>query len=895
MGSDGKYFQTTKKGEILELSVDLNSTDKEKKKEAVKKVIAAMTLGKDVSTLFPDVIKSMPTSDIELKKLVYLYIINYARSQPEKAILVVNIFQKDAKTHPNPLVRALAIRTMGCIRVDRITQWIVDPLQHALKDADPYVRKTAALAVAKLYDMNPELCAEGGLIDALRSLLNDSNAMVLANAVSALTEMSEGAEKDLLQLSKSSIVKMLTAINECSEWGRVFLLDMLAKHDPDSESTAIDVCERVTPQLNHANPSVVMSAVKLIIKYLEFIKTSGSKQKMCKKLAPPLVTLLSGESEIQYVALRNVNLIVQKYPQILASEMRVFFCKYNDAPYVKIEKLETMIKLANDRNIDQVLAELKEYAQEVDVEFVRKAVRAIGRCAIKLETAAQRCISVLMELVSNRADYVVQEAVIVIKDIFRRYPGKYEKVIAQLRENLETLDEPEAKASMIWIIGEYGDRISDAAERLEYFVDSFEEEPLQVQLQILTAAVKLFLKSPKNSKDLVQRVLTIATERSDNPDLRDRGYVYWRLLSANAQAAREVVLADRPKISCDTFQIDDEYLGKLMQNISTLASVYHKPPEAFIKNYKTVQFKVLAGDDDDDSSADESSSDSDSDEDEEEEVEPQKRKAAPQAAPKAQPVDLLGDLFGSAPAPSQPAQQPASTGLDDFFGLGGLGGPPAAASAPTGTLVLNSAEGKGLELYSSLETNTLVLTFSNKGSRPITSYQLKVNKSNLGVNCTSQPPLPGAVSPNGTQTVRIPLKLEPGYVKDQPSKAVQFAIKTDIGVARFMVEIDPQIFLSPVKMEVQALGGQWKSMADCDSSVADKTIDLSSLRSKYEGFQKDIPGKGVTSFWAVNTNGVLVLVQLIILLNGRCKITTRSADATTAKLVSRAVKSLISA
>ena len=129
---------------------------------------------------------------------------------------------------------------------------------------------------------------------------------------------------------------------------------------------------------------------ELIIKYLEFINTSNAKQKMCKKLAPPLVTLLSGEPEIQYVALRNVNLIVQKYPQILSNEIQVFFCKYNDAPYVKIEKLETMIKLANDRNIEQVLAELKEYAQEVDVEFVRKAVRAIGRCAIKLESAAQR-------------------------------------------------------------------------------------------------------------------------------------------------------------------------------------------------------------------------------------------------------------------------------------------------------------------------------------------------------------------------------------------------------------------------------------------------------------------------------------------------------------------------
>ena len=48
---------------------------------------------------------------------------------------------------------------------------------------------------------------------------------------------------------------------------------------------------------------------------------------------------------------------------------------------------------------------------------------------------------------------MVQEAIVVIKDIFRKYPNKYESIIATLCENLDTLDEPEARASMIWIIG----------------------------------------------------------------------------------------------------------------------------------------------------------------------------------------------------------------------------------------------------------------------------------------------------------------------------------------------------------------------------------------------------------------------------------------------------------
>lgn len=60
----------------------------------MKKVIAAMTVGKDVSSLFTDVVNCMQTENLELKKLVYLYLINYAKSQPDLAILAVNTFVK---------------------------------------------------------------------------------------------------------------------------------------------------------------------------------------------------------------------------------------------------------------------------------------------------------------------------------------------------------------------------------------------------------------------------------------------------------------------------------------------------------------------------------------------------------------------------------------------------------------------------------------------------------------------------------------------------------------------------------------------------------------------------------------------------------------------------------
>ena len=96
MAPTSKYFQTTKRGEIQELKEELRNPDKAKKTEGVKKVIAAMTVGKDVSALFPDVVNCMQTDNVELKKLVYLYLINYAKNQPDLAILAVNTFVKVA-------------------------------------------------------------------------------------------------------------------------------------------------------------------------------------------------------------------------------------------------------------------------------------------------------------------------------------------------------------------------------------------------------------------------------------------------------------------------------------------------------------------------------------------------------------------------------------------------------------------------------------------------------------------------------------------------------------------------------------------------------------------------------------------------------------------------------
>lgn len=175
-----------------------------------------------------------------------------------------------------------------------------------------------------------------------------------------------------------------------------------------------------------------------------------------------------------------------------------------------------MIHLASQSNIGQVQAEMNKYDTEIDAEFVNKAMWVIGWC-IKVKQSTECCISIFPDLIQTKVSYVIQEAIIVIRDTFHKCPNKYDSIIVILYENLDSLDEPDAGAAVIWIVEDAAEWIDNAYELLESFLESFRDESTQVQLTLLTAMVNLFLKKPLETQELVQQALSSATQDSDNP------------------------------------------------------------------------------------------------------------------------------------------------------------------------------------------------------------------------------------------------------------------------------------------------------------------------------------------------------------------------------------------
>lgn len=144
-------------------------------------------------------------------------------------------------------------------------------------------------------------------------MLQDGNAVVVANAVCALCEISRTSNKNYLRIKNSAnLNKLLAALNDCNEWGQIYILEGISTYDTADSKECESIIERVLPRLAHNNAAVILSAVKAILKNLDYISNTELMKGVVKKLAAPLITLLSCEPEIQYVALRNISFILQK-------------------------------------------------------------------------------------------------------------------------------------------------------------------------------------------------------------------------------------------------------------------------------------------------------------------------------------------------------------------------------------------------------------------------------------------------------------------------------------------------------------------------------------------------------------------------------------------------------
>ena len=573
-----------KKGEVNELKASLRNPaierDPAKKRDLVKRVIAYMTLGIDVSKLFSEMIMATSSKDHVVKKMVYLYICNYAAVNPELALLAINTLQKDCRDD-DPMTRGLALRSFTSLRLPNIVEYLPSVIKAGLRDQSPYVRKTAVMSCVRLHLFDPDALRDTDIVNTLYAMLRDRDALVVSNCISALDEIlaSEGG----MVVNKPIVHHLLNRMREFNEWSQCVVLGLVAKYRPAEQAETFDIMNLLEERLKHSNSAVVLGATKIFLHLTQNMPTVH--QQVYARLRAPLLTLVAGGIfEQSYVCLKHIKLIASRSPDVFAGDFKNFFCRYNDPSCVKLLKLDILIIISNASNVGEVIEEVAECVTDADTSVARGSVSAIGQIGVKVPACVGIVVEQLLKFLEVDIEHVSAEAILSLKNLLRKFPEAVERFISGIGTFVRNVEEPAAKVALLWMIAEYGHVIPESPYLLESMIDNFSEEQSQeVRLELLSTCAKLFFRRPAEMQRMLGRLLDAAIADASYTDVHDRAMLYYRLLLGNTQRAEAVLTHSDSVKGAFVEEVESELQDRIFEEFNTLSVIYGLPSDHFTK------------------------------------------------------------------------------------------------------------------------------------------------------------------------------------------------------------------------------------------------------------------------------------------------------------------------
>lgn len=601
------YFTESRKGEVNELRTLLRNfgieRDPKRKRDIIKKVIAYMTLGIDVSRLFSEMMMAIETRDLVIKKMVYLYLCNYAKTHPELAQMCTNTLQKDCGNE-DPMVRGLALRALCGLNLPEMVEYISEPLRRSLTDGHAYVRKTGVMGILKLYHIDQDAFERCNFVDILYDMLKDPDGSVVTNCIIVLNEVMAKTPNGGMAINRAIMLHLLNRIREFPEFAVVEVLNLVPRYIAANAEEASQIMNLLDPVLGRSSAGAVMATIRAFLSLSEQLgdDEESIKRQIVDRVKAPLVTLVSAAPpELGYTLIKHVEALADTCPGIFDDDYRQFYMRYNDPTHVKNLKVSILPKLANPDNAPDIVVELSECVNNPNVKMSRLAIRSMTRIASRdvggagcAESIARR----LVDMLDMDVDHVCSEAATALTHIIRKHPSLKTVVAPSLCRTLKYMKESSGKVSIIYLLGECGDIVKEAPYALEKLIDTYDNiNETTVKIALLSSTMKLFFIRPPEVQKMLGRLLAKATDDVSSQDLHDRALLYYRMLKSgtDSNVIENAIKTDTNIADGINFAEEDdlELRKELMKEFNTLSTLYGKPSTSFIAEQFQVKYRKM--------------------------------------------------------------------------------------------------------------------------------------------------------------------------------------------------------------------------------------------------------------------------------------------------------------
>lgn len=514
-----------------EISRLLNSRIERENINGMKYVISLISRGEDGLEYFADVVKNITSPNLKVKILVLIYVSKYAESDPNTALLSINSIQK-LLGDKQPYIRSSAIKTMAGIRIPSILPILQICIKKSVTDRSPLVRASTAIAIGKVFDMHSP---KKELITVLWKLLSDSDPQVVSASLKVYYKLKDQlSQKKQWEPIHGNFRRLCNIVEYLDEWSQTVLIEILTEYSrfflpkpklapSEGSQEIIDLpnnykdipyslyevrldkdlelfLNALRPLVYSSSETVILAIAKALIflspplMYTEF------------KINQALINLInySSNNQILYFSLHIIKLMAALDSVSFSKFYKKFYLFPNDDKSIIRLKLDILSLIWSDQNAPEIWEELKYYAlSSNNFDMSSEAVVTIGKFTTLSHAWTETVMKWCLINIRNAGGITQKEIFNIIKFIIQKKSKQSTKEEEEsIRKTIHTLYlfltdpemdfESDAKAGIIWIIGEYTHIVDNLVARavLRKLIRNFAFEKEKTRYALLVLSVK---------------------------------------------------------------------------------------------------------------------------------------------------------------------------------------------------------------------------------------------------------------------------------------------------------------------------------------------------------------------------------------------------------------------
>ncbi|ODV93300.1 hypothetical protein PACTADRAFT_51909 [Pachysolen tannophilus NRRL Y-2460] len=476
--------------EIIKL---LNSRADKEKLNGLKVIMALMSSNKQdenyLVQFFPDVIKNVSSTNLNIKKLVYIYLSRFNYLSPDTALLSINAIQKSILDQ-DPVIRSLSIRIISNIKIAAIIPILVLSIKKCLSDLSSLVRSSVCIAISKTFELELQFNGPGSatlkqLIDFLKTLLSDNDNKVLNSAIITFHQILSNN----LEILHGYFHHFIKKLPELENWSQVLLIDLLTNYckkfisKPSNLEIEQEQQQQEVEDYNGVKKDIIDPDLMKFLNSMKLLAYSNSSAvilavaKAFINLAPTglisnykihlsLLKLLNKHDPyLNYYILQEIYLLTILSPMLYEKTVNHFFLFPRDKVNVSILKLKILTNLISEQTKNTILRELKYYSiHSSSLPIKLQAIKSILISCSKLSHLEDYQSSILKWCLSQlnnnnvKDKQLIDEYLACIRFIIQKNPSVHLETLLKLSSKLifnSSRFNYSSKSSIIWLLGEF--------------------------------------------------------------------------------------------------------------------------------------------------------------------------------------------------------------------------------------------------------------------------------------------------------------------------------------------------------------------------------------------------------------------------------------------------------